>query len=339
MNAKQWTRIASLLLFAALLYLARGALLPIVISLLLFYALYPLVKTTERLFPKKFPWARDISILLAFAVFIVFALLVIEFIIPSFSEEFTQLSLSLPHFITQIKAVARSSQQWYAGFRLPAQVDAAVSTGLNSAFNYISNFLQQLALGLVGMLGQFIGFIVIPVIVYYLLKEDEKLVPGLMKLVPAQHQETLGEVLARTNYILKSYVESQLIICTLIGVVTGLGLYLLGIKFFLVLGLIAGVTELIPIIGPIIGAIPAVIIALLVSPELAVQVVTFYLIVQSVGAYILVPKLVGNKLDLHPLTILLAVLILGNLIGVWGIFFAAPIMAILKVIYLELRKA
>lgn len=112
----------------------------------------------------------------------------------------------------------------------------------------------------------------------------------------------------------------------------------MGIKFFLVLGLIAAVTELIPIIGPVIGAIPAVIIALLVSPALTIEVIVFYIIVQTVGAYILVPKLMGNKLDLHPITILLGVLVLGSLIGVWGIFFAAPIIAILKVLYLELRK-
>jgi len=339
MNTKQWTRIVSLLLFVVLLYFARGALLPIVISLLLFYTLYPQVKATERLFPKKFPWGRDLSIVLAFAVFIILTLIAIEFIIPSFSDEFNQLSLSLPQFINQIREVARSSQQWYAGFRLPAQVDSAISTGLNSAFSYISNFLQQLVLGLVGMLGQFIGFIVIPVIVYYLLKDDDKLAAGLMKLVPAQHQETMMAILEKVNYILKSYVEGQIIICSLIGVVTGLGLYLMGVKFFLVLGLIAGVTELIPIIGPIIGAVPAVIIALLISPAQAVQVVVFYTVLQTLGAYILVPKLMGNKLDLHPLTILLAVLILGNLIGVWGIFFAAPITAILKIIYLELRKA
>ncbi|MFA5114179.1 MAG: AI-2E family transporter [Candidatus Margulisiibacteriota bacterium] len=339
MNNKQWARIVTLALFVVLLYFARGAMLPIVLSLLLFYALYPLVKATERLFPKKFPLARDISIVIAFAVFVVVVVLALEFIIPPVADEFTQLSLNLPQLILQLQGVARSSQQWYAGIRLPVQVDAAISTGLNSAFNYISNFLQQLVLGVVGMLGQFIGFIVIPVIVYYLLKEDDKLLAGVMKLVPAQHQETLGAILEKTNYILKSYVEGQIIICTLIGVVTGVGLYLMGIKFFLVLGLIAGVTELIPIIGPIIGAIPALIIALLVSPALAVQVVVFYVILQTIGAYVLVPKLMGNKLDLHPLTILLAVLILGNLIGVWGIFFAAPITAILKVIYLELRKS
>jgi predicted PurR-regulated permease PerM len=260
------------------------------------------------------------------------------FIVPPFVEEFNQLSINLPQFIMQIQEVIRSSQRWYAGFRLPEEINAAVANGLNASFSYISSFLQQMVVGLVGILGQFIGFIVIPVIVYYMLKEDESLVEGVMKLVPGEHKETVRAILEKTNLVLKNYVEGQIVICSIIGIVIGLGLYLMGIKFFLVLGLIAAVTELIPIIGPVIGAIPAVIIALLVSPALTVGVIIFYIIVQTAGAYILVPKLIGNKLDLHPITILLGVLVLGNLIGVWGIFFAAPIIAILKVLYLELRK-
>ena len=338
MNNKQWTRVISLGFFIVLLYFARGALLPIVLALVLFYALQPLVNLSLRFLPKKLPFAKDLSIIAAFAVFIVLASLAVEFVIPPFVDEFNQLTTSLPQLINQLQTVVRSGQSWYARFRLPAQVDAALANGLNTAFGYISSFLQQTVLSLFAILGQFIGFIVIPVIVYYLLKEEYSLVEGMLKLVPTEHKGTFKTILTKINLILKNYVEGQIVICSLIGVVTGLGLYLMGIKFFLVLGLIAGVTELIPIIGPIIGAIPAVIIAFLISPALAVQVVIFYAIVQTVGAYVLVPKLMGNKLDLHPLTILLAVLILGNLIGVWGIFFAAPITAILKVLYLELRK-
>ena len=339
MNNKQWARVISLMIFIVLVYLARGALLPIVLALVLFYALQPIVKLVVRVLPKKFPFAKDLAIIAAFIVFIVLAVLAIEFVIPPFVDEFNQLTASLPQFIDQLKSVLLSSRSWYSKLKLPDQVDAALANGLNTALGYISKFLQSTVLGLLALLGQFIGFIVIPVIVYYLLKENEGLAEGVMKLVPGEHQETVRTITKKVNLVLKNYVEGQIVICTLIGVVTGIGLYLMGIKFFMVLGLIAGVTELIPIIGPIIGAIPALIIAFLVAPALAVQVLIFYVVVQTIGAYILVPKLMGNKLDLHPLTILLAVLILGNLIGVWGIFFAAPITAILKVLYLELRKA
>ncbi len=284
------------------------------------------------------PGARDLAIIVSFAVFVFLCVLLFEFVIPPFAEEFSQLSLNLPQLIGQLRELARSGQQWYAHFRLPEAVDQAIVSGLNNAFNYISAFLQQLVVSVILILSQFIGFVIIPVIVYYLLKDEESLPAGMLKLVPKEQQETFGNILSKVNYILKSYVEGQLVICTLIGVVTGLGLWLMGLKFYLVLGLIAGITELIPVIGPLIGAIPAVIIALLVSPGLAAGVIVFYVVLQTIGAYVLVPKLMGNKLDLHPVTILLGLLILGNLIGVWGIFFAAPIIAIVKVLSLELRK-
>jgi predicted PurR-regulated permease PerM len=338
MNNKQITRLVTLFLFVILVYFARGALLPIILSLIIFYGLHPLVRLIGRLLPKKFPFGKDIAIIASFIIFVLLVILAFEFFIPPIAEEFNQLSINLPQFIDQIQSVIQSSQKWYVSISLPPQFNTAVANGLNNAFSYISSFLQQTVVGLFAILGQFIGFIVIPVIVYYLLKEEGSLADGLMKLVPSEHKETLKNILEKTNLILKNYVEGQIVICSIIGIVTGLGLYLLGVKFYLVLGLIAAVTELIPIIGPIIGAIPTIIIALLVSPALAVEVIVFYIVVQSIGAYILVPKLMGNKLDLHPLTILLGVLILGNLIGVWGIFFAAPIIAILKVLYLELKK-
>jgi predicted PurR-regulated permease PerM len=338
MNNKQIVRLVTLWLALALVYFARGALLPIVLALILFYALHPLVRFLNKLFPKKFIWGKDLSIITSFAVFIALCFLVFEFVVPSLAKEFSQFSQNLPQFIEQLRTLAHSGQQWYTDFHLPPQIDLAVSDGLNNTFRYFTNFFQRLIISLVMLISQFVGFIVIPVIVYYLLKDDDKIQAGLLKLIPKEHQKVLAALFSKVNYILRSYVEGQIVICSVTGIATGLGLYFLGIKFFLVLGLIAAITELIPIIGPVIGAIPAIIIAFLISPSLATGVIIFYLVIQTIIAYILIPKLMGNKLDLHPMTILIGVLILGSLIGAWGIFFAAPLIAIAKVLYLELRK-
>ncbi|MDD4178501.1 MAG: AI-2E family transporter [Candidatus Margulisbacteria bacterium] len=338
MSNKQVQRIVALLLFGGLLYKIQGTLLPIILSLVLFYLLSPLVNLFVKVFPKKFKFGRDLSILVAFLVFIVLLWLVIDLVVPSLVSEFSQLSASFPEMIAQLQLVVKTGQQWYLANRLPAAIDKAVFDGINNTFNFIALFLQQTALSVVGIFAQFIGLIVIPVIVYYMLKDEDNLVSGIVKIVPTDHKVFAQTIIERVSYILKSYIEGQILICSLIGIVTGIGLYFLGIKYYLVLGLIAGVTELIPFIGPFIGAIPAVIIAYLASPAMAVNVTVFYTVAQSLGNYILVPKVMGNKLDLHPLTILLGILILGNLIGVWGILFAAPIIAILKTVYLELKK-
>jgi len=171
-----------------------------------------------------------------------------------------------------------------------------------------------------------------------LLRDDLNIVAGAVQMVPKEHQETATRLLKQIDEVLKNYVTSQLIICSLVGTVVAVSLYLLGIKFALILGLVAAVSQLIPNIGPFIGAIPALIIALLMSPMIALYVLIFYLIINVLVMTVIGPKILGNKLNLHPLTVVISVLIFGDLIGVWGFFFAAPITAILKILYLELRS-
>lgn len=339
MTKNQTAKLIAFILFIVFVYYIRGAMVPIVAALALFYMLSPLALLVERLLPKKFPFARDISIITSFAVFILVVLAGIEYLIPSISGQFNGLVSEIPKYVSSAQDLITSTRKWYTGAGLPKQVNAAVFSSLQQAFNYFVSFIQGAVSGIIGLLSQFIGLVVIPVIVYYMMKERGKLVDGIMKLVPENLKLPLDAVIKRSDKVLKGYVSGQLVICLLVGGVTGAGLYFLGIEYYLVLGLIVAVTELIPVIGPLFGAIPAVLIALMVSPALAVNVIILNVIVQLIGAYMLAPKIMGDLLDLHPLTIILAVLILGSLIGVWGVFFAPPIVAILKIIYLELKKA
>ncbi|MDD5383176.1 MAG: AI-2E family transporter, partial [Candidatus Margulisbacteria bacterium] len=194
MSSKQIIRLITLFLFFALLYYIQGALFPIVLSLVLFYGLNPLVHLIQKAFPKKFAPGKDIAIIASFIIFALLCLIAFEFIIPSFTDEFNQLSVNLPNFITQIQSAIKSSQQWYSGIKLPAQVDQAVAEGLNKAFNYIVVFIQQTAMNVLGILTQFISLIVIPVIVYYMLKDEEKLTEGILKLIPSEHKEVLRTI-------------------------------------------------------------------------------------------------------------------------------------------------
>ncbi|MFH2034288.1 MAG: AI-2E family transporter, partial [Candidatus Margulisiibacteriota bacterium] len=194
------------------------------------------------------------------------------------------------------------------------------------------------ASGLVNIFSQFLKVIVIPVITFYLLKDKEKLYSGAMELLPKNHRHKTEQILEQINTVLTNYVKGELILCSVVGLMVGIGLYFLGVKFFLIFGLISAITEFIPVIGPFIGAVPAVIIAFLISPALALKVIILYLLVQAFENSLLVPRIMGDKMNLHPVTVILAILILGKLIGPWGLFFAAPIMAIIKITYLELSN-
>ncbi len=339
MSRKQAMKLVSLILFIVAIYLVRGTLLPIVLSIALFYILNPLTNLIANLFPSNMPARRDIAICGSFVVFIIIVILAFEYIVPQMLSQFSTLVSNFPNYFKYVADSISTSKTWYLGEKFPHQFDSAIFDGLKQALGLFVAFSQNIVANLVGMLGQFIGLVVIPVIVYFMLREQDSLFDGVNKLLPQTLKEPVKDIFKQTDVVLKYYVQNQFIICILIGLVTWILLSLYAVPFALILSIIAAVTEIIPVIGPLIGGIPAVVIAATVSPMTALYVIIIYGAVQFITGYILAPKIMGDKLGIHPLTIILGVLILGNIIGVWGIFFAAPIIAILKIIYLEIKKS
>jgi len=338
MKAKQITRIVALLLLFVFLYLVRGILLPLIFAGIIYYLLNPIVNRLANKWPKGLGLNRDLSIFLAFILFVLVMLAAFQFIVPPFADEFGQLMTNSPQYIGQIRQMADSLRQWQLGNHLPKEISDVASSAIQNMFGYMLQFVQQGANALINMLSGIIYLVIIPIITYFLLRDDKNIVTGAVQMVPKEHQEVTTKILKQIDEVLKNYVTSQLIICSLVGAVVAVVLYLLGIKFALILGLVAAVSQLIPNIGPFIGAIPALVIALLASPLLALYVLIFYLIINVLVMTIIGPKVLGSRLNLHPLTVVVSVLVFGDLIGVWGFFFAAPITAILKILYLELRS-
>ncbi|MFA5104510.1 MAG: AI-2E family transporter [Candidatus Margulisiibacteriota bacterium] len=338
MSRKQAIKLGSFILFVIAIYLVRGALLPIVLSIALFYILNPLANLFAGIIPKRMPARRDIAICGAFAIFIVVVILAYEHIVPQIISQFTSLVSNFPGYFTYVTESISSSRKWYLGANLPQQVDTAVLDALKQALGLIVAFSQNMIANLIGMLGQFIGLVAIPVVSYFMLREQNSLFEGADRLLPQTLKGPVRNIFEKTDVILKHYVESQFIICSLAGLLTWAILYFLGVPLSLILGIIVAITQLIPVIGPLIGGIPAVVIAATVSPVTALYVIILYGTLQFIAGYIIAPKIMGDKLEIHPLTVILGVLILGNIIGVWGVFFAAPIIAILKVIYVEIKK-
>ncbi len=338
MKAQQITRIVTLVLLLVFLYLIRNILFPLIFAGIVYYLLIPLVNRLSDKWPKGWGLNRDLSILIAFIVFILVIIAAFQFIVPPFADEFGQLMANSPQYVKQVEQAVDSIRQWRSGAQLPKEVGDVVSASLQNFFGYMVQFVQQGANALINMLSGIIYLVIVPIVTYFLLRDDRNIVAGVIQLLPRDHQEVTKKILKQIDEILKNYVTGQLIICSLVGLVIAAGLYLLGIKFALILGLVAAVSQLIPNIGPFIGAIPSLIVALLAAPLLALKVLLFYLVINVLVMTIVGPKVLGNKLNLHPLTVVVSVLVFGDLMGVWGFFFAAPITAILKVLYLELRS-
>ena len=136
---------------------------------------------------------------------------------------------------------------------------------------------------------------------------------------------------------LGGWVSGQILLCVIIGSISWVGLTLIGVPYAVVLALIAGIMEAVPNIGPIIAAVPAVIIAALYSPWQALLVAILYIVIQQLENYIIVPRVMSRAVELHPLAVLLALMVGGELMGVLGAVLAVPVTAAISVIVDEIR--
>ena len=185
-----------------------------------------------------------------------------------------------------------------------------------------------------------LGLLIILVLSFYMVKDAEAITAYLENLVPVPYRDEVIELMEEISHIWRDFFRGQLTLCAIIGVATGTGLALLGVPNALLLGILAGVLELIPNLGPALAAIPALIIAFFQgSTHLAISnvwftliVVLMYVVIQQVENNVLVPRIIGGSVHLHPVVVLIGVLAGASVAGVLGIFLAAPVIASVRVL-------
>ena len=337
-NKKLLWRFVIVLLILAILYYVSDVLVPVIISFILFYILNPIVTLLSCKRPKGLNLPVQISILIAFALIFSVFYLFFRFIIPPLANEFRLFGQNIPKYISEIKQLVNNLRMWYAGQSIPQSLENAIIQSFNNLVSTAVSLAEQIIKSILSVSSRFIQLIIIPILTYYLLKDKDSIKKGVISLLPFKNHNNVEKGVKEVNDVLNNYIKGVTMLCFFIGTTSTIGLFLLGVKYYIILGIIAGITEAIPFIGPWIGGVPAVTIAFLTSPILALKVFLFYMGLQLLENSILVPKILGVKLNLHPIAIIIAMLVLGKLIGAFGLFFAAPILAILRIIYLEIQE-
>ena len=183
-----------------------------------------------------------------------------------------------------------------------------------------------------GFISELAALLLILVIAFYWLLERRNIEGTWLALVPRERRPVARTILTEIEVKLGGYVRGQLTLGVIVGVLSYIGLFLLDMPFTLVLGLISGIGELIPLAGPFIGAAPAVLLALSVSPTKALQVIVLYVVIQQVENNFLVPKVMERSVGLSPLTVLVAVLVGTSLLGIVGALISVPVASAISVI-------
>lgn len=307
-----------LLLIAYFVFLVKDVLILVFISFIIMATLSPAVDFLES---KKIP--KVLAALIAYLITLAIIFSIIIPLVPFFAQQIQSLFSSFPKYLNQIG----SSLNMSLG-----------DTQANSFLGDEASLLSKNAFSVTSrVFGGLFSVVTVLVVSFYLLLEKEEIRKGLVNLFPKHVQDNARKTVRLIEEKLGAWFRGQLILCFSIGFLTWLVLTLLGLNFALPLAVIAGLLEIVPTIGPIVSAIPAIIVALTVSPSIAIIVVLSYLIIQALENNLLVPKIMQKAVGLNPIVIILAVITGTRLIGIIGALLAIPFLAMMIIIFKSLK--
>lgn len=211
-----------------------------------------------------------------------------------------------------------------------------------SITNVLTNILDQFTTGFANVLSATISSLVIiatvPLILFYLFKEGMKLPEIILKHISPKYKTLAGNLMSAFHINARNYIGGRILVCVFVGIFSYVIFLLLGIPNALLFGLICGIADIIPYFGPFIGAAPAFFVALAMSPGLAMGVVVFIAILQQIESYVFTPFVMGNSLELHPVTVVVLVIFAKDAFGVIGMVLILPTYAIIKGCAIEILR-
>jgi len=329
-----------------LLYALRSAIIPFVLGLVFAYLILPVILWIEKKLPRQDKWRQTKRICLIILTFIVFLGLVglfSYFIATAVIDAFRVIVSNAPQYIAQ---GLLTIQSWLETFRLhfPPEMQQQIDEFILDIGTTIGNIIREsFTKGISFIPGTFslaLGFAALPIFLFYILKDSEKLKNNFYSALPMWVSEHAKNIVSIIERVLGRYIRAQLMLGLVVAYLVFIGLLILGMSSVApVLAAFAGLTELIPTLGPWIGGVAAVIVVLAIAPEKAIWVAVLFVVVQLLENSLLVPRIQGGYLRIHP-AILVVLLVLGAYIaGFWGILLIAPLTATIVEIYKYVRHS
>lgn len=310
------------------LFLAREALLIIYVATLFAIGLSPVVASIEhrRSARAEGRVPRWLAILAIYIGIIGVLVGVGILVIPALVQQARDLWSSTPMLL-------HNAQQWMINHDLLSREvtvqEAVQQTNRPDAVGRIIGAVW-------GVIGGIFGFITILILAFYILVDAETIVRTFVRLFPASERVRVEQACRVVTTKVSAWLAGQLLLAGVIGSTAAIGLWLLGVPYFWVLALIAGIGEMIPIVGPVLSAIPAILVALTRSPALALAVLVFWIIQQQFENHVLVPRVMAKQVGISSVVVISALLVGGSILGIVGAILAVPTAAILQVLFEEL---
>ncbi|HEX5339568.1 MAG TPA: AI-2E family transporter [Gammaproteobacteria bacterium] len=325
----QKTRVLLAAAFAiAIIYLLRPILTPFIVSAILAYLGDPLVDRLQR-----FKLSRGVAVLVVFTITILALLLLMLLVLPMVTRELAVLFAHMPEALTWFQQQAMPWLDVHLGLNLsalaPGNLAGFLSENFVSAGKLAGNALLSVSRSGGAVFAFFLNLILIPVVTFYLLRDWDNLVARIAALLPRNNVETVTRLARDCDTMLGAFLRGQLSVMIGLAIIYTLGLWLVGLDNAVAIGVIAGLLSFVPYLGVVTGITLALLSALLQAKGwwLPVEVLIVFGVGQLLESLVLTPRLVGERIGLHPVLVIFAILAGGQLFGFAGVLLALPVAA------------
>jgi predicted PurR-regulated permease PerM len=316
---------------------AQGVIFPFLVSFVLAYLFDPLADGLE-----KWRIPRTLAVFLLLFLTLAVLILVGMILIPSLIGEIQDLISRIPNLANKVAYfVQRNVPRLLEFFRIdPVRFQQSLLEEFPArAEQVLSNILKGVT-GIGALLGQILNVILIPILTFYFLKDFDRVRSWGVDFIPRKYRNICHFYLWRMNRILGGYLRGQLTVCTIVGLFTGLGLALFNLPFAILLGFLTGVLNIIPYIGLYISLGLAILTTFFTAnPFISMlKIGGIFLVVQAAEAYVISPKIVGERVGLHPVAVIFSILVFSRFLGFWGLIIGVPTAALIKFMIDEWKR-
>lgn len=296
------------------------------LSIVISYILVPISEWMERFMP------RNTAIIALFGGVALLIIAVVFLVVPPFIRQIISLSEYIPEYAYRLKRFAAGFQSRLQDMGLPYGVQRAMNETIEKVQERLIDLIRRTLERFMDSASTISEAFMVPVLSYYFLKDRKYFRRLMASLIPLRYRKGILRTFSEIHYILNRFIRSQIIVSLVIWILSTLGYLAIGIPYALLLGIVAGIFEIIPYFGPWLGAVPAVVITLLNAPSKLIWTVVVTVAVQQLEGSFITPKIMGDHVGLHPVYIILSLWIGGIFFGITGMLLAVPVVLIIRVI-------
>lgn len=337
-DGEQWFLLVALLFCSWVLYLLAPVLTPFLVSALLAYLGNPVTRRLQR-----FGLSRTLAVVVVFATMVVVGVMLLLLLVPLLQQQLLGLVERLPQMLDRVQQNLLPRLESLIGVNLDALQLTSLREALQAHWRELGGALGAV-LGTVTQSGQavlgWVAFLLlVPVVTFYLLRDWDALLEQIHALIPRAVEPVVTDLARQCDAVLGEFLRGQVLVMAALGTIYTIGLWIAGIEFSLLIGMLAGAVSFVPYLGSIVGILVAGVVAFLQYHDVLhlVFVALVFGVGQAIEGMVLSPLLVGDRIGLHPVAVIFAVMAGGQLFGFFGILIALPVAAIAVVMLRYVR--